>query len=67
MAKVRDYVGKLGESKALASALKVDAKQRMKGYLSVDVPTLLANETIMAVKLSELETIMPKCHLILIA
>jgi hypothetical protein len=39
----------------------------MKGYLQVDVPTLMNNKTILKVKLKELDDIMPKCHVMLIA
>ena len=39
----------------------------MKGYLSVDMPTLINNKTVLKVGLSELEALMPKCHMILIA
>lgn len=54
MVKVKGYVDQLGESKDLAGTLEATAKQRMKGYLSVDMPTLLSNKTVLSVGLSEL-------------
>lgn len=67
MVKVKQYIEQLGESKDLSNTLEASTKQRLKGYLCVDMPTLIADKTVLKVGLSELEALMPKCHLILIA
>ena len=38
----------------------------IRGYLSLDVPTLLKNGTIARVNIKELENLLPHCHLVFI-
>lgn len=67
MASIKKFIKDLKTSENLANALKFSQKEAMKGYLQVDVPSLLSNKTILSIKLKELEDLMPHCHVVLIA
>ena len=67
MASIKKFIKDLKTSVNLANALKFQQKEAMKGYLQVDVPSLLSNKTILTIKLKELEDLMPHCHIVLIA
>ena len=64
---IKKFIKDLKTSVNLANALKFQQKEAMKGYLQVDVPSLLSNKTILTIKLKELEDLMPHCHIVLIA
>jgi len=66
MKAVHQFTDKQPTSEALSAALTAQQKQRIRGYLSVKAKELLADETIIDIRLSELTPLISKSNVVLI-
>lgn len=66
MKKIIDFTLSQPKSTDLSQNLGTKNRGAIRGYMSLDVPTLIKNGTIVKVNLKELESLMPHCHLIFI-
>jgi hypothetical protein len=66
MKKIKAFTTSSGKGSSLGSSLPGKNTQSIRGFLSLDVPTLMQNGTIVKVNLKELESLLPNCQLVFI-